>query len=103
MKKLLLSAALLALCTAPLLALDGKALYSEKKCGMCHGMDGNSTSKMFPSLAGKAADFLAAETMKIKSGERKGRMTVAMKNNAGVKHLSEAEALAIGEYLASVK
>lgn len=99
----MLAAMLLALSAAPLVASNGKALYEAKKCGMCHGIDGKSTSKMFPSLAGKAADFIAAETLKIKSGERKGGMSVAMKNNAGVKATSEADAKAIGEFLSSVK
>jgi len=103
MKKIWILCAWIALAAAPAMALDGKALYNSKSCGMCHGPGGMSSNKMFPSLAGKDASFLALETMKIKDGRRTGPMSNAMKNNSGVKHLTEAEAQAIGEYLASVK
>ncbi|MDT8445665.1 MAG: c-type cytochrome [bacterium] len=103
MKKMIFAALLATILATPAMAMDGKELYSQKKCGMCHGANGTSASKMFPSLAGKDAKFLADETMKIKTGERESKMTGAMKSNPGVKNLTAEEALAIGEYLSSVK
>ncbi|OGG99561.1 MAG: hypothetical protein A2600_08770 [Candidatus Lambdaproteobacteria bacterium RIFOXYD1_FULL_56_27] len=103
MKRFVIALALVAFSTGSALALDGKALYGEKKCAMCHGPEGKSAAKTFPSLAGKDAAFLAAETKKIKSGERAGAMTGAMKINPGVKNSTDEEITAIAEYLAAVK
>lgn len=103
MKGFVIALALVVYGAGSAMALDGKALYNEKKCSMCHGPEGKSTAKTFPSLAGKDAAFLAAETKKIQTGERTGAMTGAMKINPGVKSLTDEETAAISEYLASVK
>ena len=103
MKKMLPALLMGLLLAAPAFADAGKDLYQSKKCGMCHGATGTSANKMFPSLAGKDAAFLSAETMKIKSGERKGKMTRSMMINPGVKSLTKEESEAIGAWLASVK
>ncbi|OGG96310.1 MAG: hypothetical protein A2508_00365 [Candidatus Lambdaproteobacteria bacterium RIFOXYD12_FULL_49_8] len=99
MKKFLPALLMGLLLAAPAFALDGKDLYESKKCSMCHGPAGKSSNNMFPALAGKDATFLAQETLKIKSGDRTGKMTGSMKMNPGVKNLTEEEAQAIGEYL----
>ncbi|WP_322628417.1 cytochrome c4 [Halothiobacillus sp.] len=39
-------------------------------CAACHGMDGNSTLAMFPSIAGQSASYLAEQLHAFRDGKR---------------------------------
>jgi cytochrome c553 len=47
-------------------------------CAACHGPDGNSTSSMFPKLAGQHPDYLLQALMAYKSGKRKNAIMNGM-------------------------
>ncbi|MGO9444753.1 MAG: c-type cytochrome [Thiobacillaceae bacterium] len=47
-------------------------------CAACHGADGNSTSSMFPKLAGQHPDYLVHALMDYKSGKRKNAIMNGM-------------------------
>ncbi|MBS83365.1 MAG: cytochrome C [Gammaproteobacteria bacterium] len=40
-------------------------------CIACHGIDGNSTNKIYPKLAGQYKDYLVNTLLGYKSGKRK--------------------------------
>lgn len=62
--------------SAPLLAASlghGNASSGKAKaatCAACHGPDGNSTTAMFPKLAGQGEPYLEKQLHDFKSGER---------------------------------
>ena len=41
------------------------------RCFLCHGMEGESASPVFPRLAGQHAEYLARQLGDFKSGKRK--------------------------------
>ncbi len=49
--------------------LAGKAI-AEKICVSCHGVEGKSSSPMYPHLAGQHASYLAYALQGYQSGER---------------------------------
>ncbi len=68
--------ALAALLSLPVLA-DAKADQARAeeivsgRCFLCHGMEGESASPVFPRLAGQHAEYLARQLADFKSGKRK--------------------------------
>ncbi|MCG6969077.1 MAG: c-type cytochrome [Gammaproteobacteria bacterium] len=64
-----------------------------KKCGMCHGMDGNSPSAGIPSIAGIPEDYFRHTMDAYKNG---GRQSELMKSF--VHDLSEAEIRLLSDY-----
>ncbi len=73
---LTVTAALTALSGMPALA-DAKADQARAeeivagRCFMCHGMEGESASPVFPRLAGQHAEYVARQLADFKSGKRK--------------------------------
>lgn len=65
------------------------------KCQLCHGMEGESSSAIYPRLAGQNAAYIAKQLADFKSGRRKGTM------NEMAADLTEAEMAALGQYFAS--
>lgn len=41
------------------------------RCSLCHGMQGESASPVFPRLAGQHAEYIAKQLTEFKSGKRK--------------------------------
>ena len=62
-------------------------------CFLCHGMEGESTSELFPRLAGQHGEYIAKQLANFKSGKRK---TTAMADM--VAKLSPDEMAALGRY-----
>jgi len=62
-------------------------------CAMCHGDNGESTSEVFPRLAGQNAEYISKQLKAFKSGARKSTAMAEM-----VAKLTEDEMLALGRY-----
>ncbi|TSE18642.1 Cytochrome c4 [Tepidimonas alkaliphilus] len=60
---------------------------------MCHGENGESTSEIFPRLAGQNAEYLAKQLKAFKTGERKSTAMAEM-----VAKLTDDEMIALGRY-----
>jgi len=65
-------------------------------CFLCHGENGESSSEVFPKLAGQHANYIAKQLDNFKSGRRK---STAMADMAA--RLSAEEMLALGQYFES--
>jgi cytochrome c553 len=88
------------LAVAPAFA-EGNANAGKAKstaCAACHGPDGNSTSSMFPKLAGQHPDYLLQALKSYKSGKRKNAIM-----NGQAANLSEADMADLAEYFGSRK
>lgn len=68
------------------------------RCFLCHGMEGESASPIFPRLAGQHAEYVAKQLADFKSGKRKSD---TMKPQA--EELTEAEMKALGAFFAAKK
>jgi cytochrome c553 len=68
----------------------------EGKCFICHGTDGESSSPVFPRLAGQHANYVARQLADYKSGRRKSDTMRPM-----VEDLSPADFAALGRYFES--
>lgn len=66
------------------------------KCFICHGADGESSSPVFPRLAGQHAAYLARQLADYKSGRRKSSAMQPM-----VEDLVAADFEALGQYFES--
>ncbi|MCW8943572.1 MAG: cytochrome c4 [Sedimenticola sp.] len=64
------------------------------KCHLCHGKDGESSSAIYPRLAGQHAEYIAKQLSDFKAGRRKGTM------NEMAADLTEEEMAALGKYFA---
>jgi cytochrome c553 len=62
-------------------------------CFVCHGMEGNSASEVFPRLAGQHAEYIARQLEHFKTGQRKSTAMADM-----VAKLTPEEMLALGRY-----
>ena len=62
-------------------------------CFLCHGERGESTSEIFPRLAGQHAEYVAKQLAAFKSGQRKSTAMAEM-----VAKLTPDEMLALGKY-----
>ena len=62
-------------------------------CFLCHGAQGESTSEIFPRLAGQHAEYIAKQLQAFKGGQRKSNTMADM-----VAKLTPDEMLALGQY-----
>jgi cytochrome c len=77
----------------PIQALDAAALYKERTCIACHGVEGKQpVMDVYPKLAGQNALYMLAQMKDIKNGTRKHGHTAAMQN---VMHLINDEEMSI--------
>lgn len=67
-------------------------------CAACHGVDGNSSSPMFPKIAGQHADYIIHALQAYKSAKRKNPM-MQMTVNA----LSDQDMADLAAYFAAQK
>lgn len=84
---------------APLQAGDASAglqVYGQRACVGCHGASGRKPIADYPVIGGKSADFIKAELIKFRSGERQSQVMNPMA--AG---LSDADIENVSTYLAS--
>lgn len=90
-------AVLCGLLAAPALADDAAMARAQKivsgSCFLCHGMQGESATELFPRLAGQNAAYLAKQLANFKSGERKSEVMPRM-----VTMLTEEDTRALGLY-----
>ena len=100
---LVATGALATLFSLPVLA-DAKADQARAeeivsgRCFLCHGMEGESASPVFPRLAGQHAEYLARQLGDFKSGKRKSD---TMKSQA--EELTPAEMKALGAFFEAKK
>lgn len=85
------------LCLASLPALAGDTTRAEEivqgKCFICHGADGESSSPVFPRLAGQHAGYVARQLADYRSGKRVSTTMQPM-----VSDLTPADFNALGQY-----
>lgn len=62
-------------------------------CFLCHGANGESTSEVFPRLAGQNAEYIAKQLKAFKTGQRKSSAMADMSSR-----LTDDEMLALGKY-----
>ena len=62
-------------------------------CFLCHGAEGESSSEVFPRLAGQHSEYIAKQLDNFKSGKRKSTAMASM-----VEKLTADEMLAIGRF-----
>ena len=62
-------------------------------CFLCHGANGESSSEVFPKLAGQHAQYITKQLSNFKSGKRKSTAMADM-----VTKLSPEDMLAVGQY-----
>ncbi len=67
-------------------------------CFLCHGENGESSSEIFPKLAGQHANYIAKQLENFKTGKRK---STAMADMSG--RLSADDMLALGKYFEAKK
>jgi cytochrome c553 len=93
-----LLAAALAACTLSAAAADLQRAEEivQGKCFICHGADGESSSPVFPRLAGQNAAYVARQLADYKSGRRKSTTMQPM-----VEDLAPADFEALGAWFAS--
>jgi cytochrome c553 len=91
-------AAALAACTSTAAAADLKRAEEivQGKCFICHGADGESSSPVFPRLAGQNAAYVARQLADYKSGRRRSTTMQPM-----VEDLAAADFEALGAWFAS--
>ncbi len=65
-------------------------------CFLCHGAEGESTSEVFPRLAGQNAEYIAKQLENFKSGKRKSSAMAPM-----VAELSPDDMAALGRFYGS--
>lgn len=88
----------LALTSVSLLASASSERAQEivnERCYLCHGSDGESSSAIYPRLAGQHAEYIAKQLMDFKTGRRQGTM------NEMAADLTPDEMKALGEYFAA--
>ena len=80
-KTLLYAFASLLLVTATKLMAEGDPVAGKQKtltCTACHGPDGNSTTPMWPKLAGQHAEYTSKQLMDFKNGKRENALMAPM-------------------------
>jgi cytochrome c553 len=98
MNKFFSGLALAAIITSPVLAADKADLARAEeivsgRCFLCHGMDGEAASAVFPRLAGQNWEYTAKQLSEFKSGKRKSDTMTPQSED-----LTPAEMKAIGIY-----
>jgi len=88
--------------------MDGEKLFAFHACSNCHGAQGNEpVSRLVPKLAGKNADELLTNAMKILRGETDSEEAKLMKSAVAYSQAcdappSEAEIKKITDWLATL-
>ncbi len=81
---------------------DGKALYAQKLCQTCHGLEGKAPiAPMYPKLSGQNSVYLLNQMKDIKSGKRSNGLSMVMKPMIAA--LSDEDMESIVDYLSKVK
>lgn len=83
------------LITLPAYAARGNAEAGKAKstaCAACHGADGNSTTALFPKLAGQHRDYLYHSLKAYKSGKRKNPIMTAQVQNLSLTDMEDLAA-----------
>ena len=87
---------LLATCmTLPVYASSGNAEAGKAKsatCAACHGPDGNSSTALFPKLAGQHKDYLYHSLKAYKSGKRKNPIMAGQVQNLSLTDMADLAA-----------
>lgn len=91
-RRVAMGIALLALCVSAQAAPRTAEEIVAAKCHLCHGADGESSSAIYPRLAGQNAVYIAKQLADFRSGRRKGTM------NEMAADLEPAEMEALGQY-----
>ncbi|GAB4036781.1 MAG: c-type cytochrome [Rubrivivax sp.] len=96
--RVLLAALTLITATGPAAAADLARAEEivQAKCFICHGVDGESSSPVFPRLAGQNEAYVARQLRDYQSGKRVSTTMQPM-----VADLNEADFAALGRYFAS--
>ncbi len=76
-------------------AADRAKQIVNEKCYLCHGAEGESSSAIYPRLAGQHAEYIAKQLADFKAGRRKGTM------NEMAADLTTEEMAALGEYFSA--
>ena len=61
-------------------------------CAACHGADGNSTTALFPKLAGQHKDYLFHSLKAYKSGKRKNPIMAGQVQNLSLADMADLAA-----------
>jgi cytochrome c553 len=77
--------------------LKGAEKIVQARCSICHGMEGESASPVFPRLAGQHPEYIAKQLADFKTGRRKGAM------NEQAQGLSESDIKSLGAYFGQKK
>lgn len=83
-------------CSSVAMAQDSEAKAKKivgGSCFLCHGANGESSSEVFPKLAGQHAQYISKQLANFKSGKRKSTSMADM-----VTKLSPEDMLAVGQY-----
>ena len=94
----ILGFAILVLSITPAVAdqtVDRAKQIVNEKCYLCHGAEGESSSAIYPRLAGQHAEYIAKQLADFKAGRRKGTM------NEMAADLTPEEMAALGEYFSA--
>jgi cytochrome c553 len=83
---------------APAADLERARRIVAGRCFLCHGMNGESSSEVFPRLATQNANYLAKQLRDFQTGRRKGTTM-----NSMVAGLTEAEMADLGAFFAAQK
>ncbi len=77
----------------PVVDLERAAAISAGRCSLCHGSEGESSSALYPRLAGQHHQYIAKQLSDFKSGRRKSDTMGSM-----VEDLTPDEMLALGVF-----
>ena len=77
----------------PQVDLARAAEISTVRCGLCHGVDGDSSSPLYPRLASQHHQYIAKQLADFKAGRRKSDTMASMATD-----LTPEEMLALGVY-----
>lgn len=94
-RKVMFSLALLAAVQVQAADEERATAIVNSLCKVCHGVDGESSSAIYPRLAGQSATYISRQLEDFKSGKRKGTMNDIAAN------LESDEMVALGKYFSS--
>lgn len=67
------------------------------RCSLCHGLDGQSRSALYPKLAGQNAEYIVKQIFNFKTGQRESTVMRDVANT-----LSAADIRALANYFANL-
>jgi len=79
----------------PVYASSGNAEAGKAKstaCAACHGVDGNSSTALFPKLAGQHKDYLYHSLKAYKTGKRKNAIMAGQVQNLSLADMADLAA-----------